>query len=326
MINSEFRDQNRLNSRLMLVRPKEEKDPMRFIILSMEGKTEKCYFSHLNTFLKKFDVKINFHTLQHDEGENTPRKIYNYLVESRTFDYKKTLTDDLVNQINKKNKSGNEFSKNECIQILEEFFSSPFELKKSVRFNLLKKILFSLGIDIEYRHFLKECNNDLDSFAVVFDCDCTCPSHSKDEIESIRNENNKNIELCMSNPCFEFWLYLHLKDVHSKEKDGSITPLDTAKAIENKRVTDKHSYMSNFISVHTSQNKKISSNAFSTFYAPNISYAMKYVEQAFKTDFPDIYNNLGSNIGVFLKKIEEKYKFSFENLCELLKKQNDVLK
>ena len=75
--------------------------------------------------------------------------------------------------------------------------------------------LLKIGIDIEYRRYLQSFRQDMDYFAVVLDRDCG--SHSKQLMQECLDECNQHNYGCfVTNPCFEFWLLLHLCDVKSE--------------------------------------------------------------------------------------------------------------
>lgn len=72
--------------------------------------------------------------------------------------------------------------------------------------------LLKIGYDINYRKYLQKYNSDLDEFGILIDRDAQ--THSElNMIECIKHCKQNNYSCYIVNPCFEFWLLLHLSDV-----------------------------------------------------------------------------------------------------------------
>ncbi len=104
----------------------------------------------------------------------------------------------------------------------------------------------------------------------------------------------KNMFVAVSNPCFEFWLLLHIKNIddYSKEELNAI--------IQNKKVTNKKKYIDTQITeILGSYNK---SNPEPKRFIPFIN---KAVSQAKKLDNPteDFPQKLGSHVYKLVEKI-----------------------
>lgn len=129
----------------------------------------------------------------------------------------------------------------------------------------------------------------MDYFAVVLDRDCG--SHSKQLMQECLDECNQHNYGCfVTNPCFEFWLLLHLCDVKSE-----FSPEELESLYSNPTISKKHTKVSYEVSKRAHHTKTISSTKFKNLYYPNISQAIKNAE-SFSTDFPDLFDNLGSNL------------------------------
>ncbi len=63
----------------------------------------------------------------------------------------------------------------------------------------------------------------------------------------------------------------------------------------NPTISKKHTKVSYEVSKRAHHTKTISSTKFKDFYYPNISQAIKNAE-SFSGDFPDLFDNLGSNL------------------------------
>ena len=118
-------------------------------------------------------------------------------------------------------------------------------------------LLLKMGINLSYRMFLKSANvSDGDVFAVVIDRDREC--HSKADLaEIIEKCKDKKFLCCLSNPCFEFWLLLHLVDVKTL-----LDPEELIMIEENKKLSAQHTYISKRVSALAGHAKKISSPKF----------------------------------------------------------------
>ena len=101
----------------------------------------------------------------------------------------------------------------------------------------LKKI----GYDINYRKYLKKYNDELDEFAVLIDRDMQTHSESN-MLECIKYCRDNGYKCYIANPCFEFWLLMHLADIEVEFGDQ----LDEIK--ENKKVSEQHTFVSKEVS------------------------------------------------------------------------------
>ena len=108
-------------------------------------------------------------------------------------------------------------------------------------------------------------------------------------------EKEKNFFIALSNPCFEFWLLLHIKDI------ADFSDVELQKMYENKKVTRKKNYLEKVLiealPEDESYNKtKIKPNRF-------LPHLEKAVRQSEVLDNDDIYKNLGSHNYLLIKKL-----------------------
>lgn len=101
----------------------------------------------------------------------------------------------------------------------------------------------------------------------------------------------KHYGLFLTNPCFEFWLLLHFKDVILLDKD---------KLFDNPSVTAKYKYTENELRKRMSGFKKSKYNAASL--VKNIDVAIEN-EKKFCENINDLKNNIGSNIAILIKEM-----------------------
>ena len=103
----------------------------------------------------------------------------------------------------------------------------------------------------------------------------------------------KGFQLCITNPCFEFWLLLHFDEVFE---------LDTEKLLENPKVTSKRRYAEQKLRIIYPKYKKSSYQAEEL--VGDIDKAIQN-EKEFCEDVVGLENSVGSNIGRLIEKMRE---------------------
>lgn len=103
----------------------------------------------------------------------------------------------------------------------------------------------------------------------------------------------KGFQLCITNPCFEFWLLLHFDEVFE---------LDTEKLLENPKVTSKRRYAEQKLRIIYPKYKKSSYQAEEL--VGDIDKAIQN-EKEFCEDVVGLENSVGSNIGRLIEKMWE---------------------
>ena len=153
---------------------------------------------------------------------------------------------------------------------------------------------------------LREVSEDGDLFAVVLDCDYPHPNDADDvrrkrtQLENAERDcESENILFYLTNPCFEFWLLLHLRDVKNAY---SVEKLEAFR--ENRKFNNRHTAISKEVSdiIGINCKKKKLSAVFARDFWPNIPAAMRR-SQDFSTAFPEIYDNLGTNLADLMERI-----------------------
>ena len=102
-------------------------------------------------------------------------------------------------------------------ETLREFLADPSNVPKEQR-KTINTELAKWGYDLSYRKYLKQFNGPSDEFCVLIDRDAQ--SHSELNMkECIAYCQDKSFNCYIANPCFEFWLLLHLSDVAKEYAD-----------------------------------------------------------------------------------------------------------
>lgn len=126
----------------------------------------------------------------------------------------------------------------------------------------------------------------------------------RDDWESIHNYNfdnlvydcnsEKNFFLAMSNPCFEIWLILHLKDINNFSDE------EKQKILENKKISSSKNYIDEILGEIQGRgyNKRPNPNIF----LPKIKIAVQRAKELDKNkeDYP---KNIGSHIYRLVEKL-----------------------
>lgn len=108
-------------------------------------------------------------------------------------------------------------------------------------------------------------------------------------------KKQSNMFVAVSNPCFEFWLLLHIKDIADYDKN------ELALILNNAKVSNKKNYVDSKITeILGSYNK---SNPKPELFLPNIDFA---IEQAKKLDTNE--DEYPQKLGSHVYKVVEKLK------------------
>lgn len=270
------------------VRADDEKkiQPKKMIILSVEGDdTERTYFEHLNEHLDNMVIQIEVLRHRHGDGYSDPKYVLELLKEYLIVRDGEIIPDELIQK----------FIKNYPENELKDYINGSSALTKQKQ-KKIKEELMKLGIDLEYRRYLKSFRSDEDYFAVVLDRDCH--SHSRELMQKcVKWCQEKNCGCFVSNPCFEFWLLLHLCEVKTEFSKEELKEF-----LVNKSISNNHTKVSDEVSKRANHKKKISEKIFNEHYFPHINEAIERAKD-FATDFPRLFDELGSNIPELLREI-----------------------
>jgi len=257
------------------------------IYLSVEGDhTERNYFEHLNTCMENTLVRIEVLRHKRGDGYSDPEDVIELLTEYVQVRNGELIPDECITELLSKHTS----------EELQLYLDDRDKLAKDKQSRIREDLLLA-GIDLDYRKYLRsiEPNTD-DVFAVIIDRDCG--SHSK-ELMELCWEKCASYGFCcyITNPCFEFWLLLHLRDVKT-----DYSPEQLIEFLENKKVSKQHTYTSKEVSELAQHSKTISFDKFRTVYFPKINYAMLNAKKL-ACNYPDILDHLGTNLPQFFEQI-----------------------
>ena len=254
-------------------------EPKRMIILSVEGdETERTYFEHLNTHLDHTLLQVEVLRHKRGDGYSDPRHVIELLNEYIDVREGNLIPSPLPESFTQK------YSK----EIIQTYLSNAKTLDAKTR-NALRNDLLQIGIDLEYRRYLQTFDKELDYFAVILDRDCG--NHSRELMEECSKLClEKGYGYFITNPCFEFWLLLHLCNVKKEYDEAKLKEFLT-----NPKISAHHTVVSNEVSLRAAHGKRIGAKQFEQYYFPHIPEALVYVQQ-FATSYPDILDQLGSNL------------------------------
>lgn len=256
--------------------------PKRIVFLSVEGDaTEKDYFMRLNEHIDNAIIHVEILCHRRGEGYNDPANVIELLREYFALRNENILPESVKVAIE------------EGYSDIESYLAEPEKLSRKRR-NEIKAELLKLGIDIEYRKYLHQLGTTDDIFGVLIDRDCG--SHSREVMEAcIKECESLNAGCYISNPCFEFWLLLHLCDVKAEYTSEQLEELQV-----NSKVSAHHTAISSEVSRLAGHDKNISSGKFSKVYWPNISLAMKN-SKLFAIECNELLDNLGTNVALLIE-------------------------
>lgn len=139
------------------------------------------------------------------------------------------------------------------------------------------------------------------TYAEGFDQICLIVDRDKDSFSALPGNDQygyvvdkckeKGFQLCITNPCFEFWLLLHFDEVFE---------LDTDKLLENPKITVKRRYAEQELHRIYPRYKKSSYQAEEL--VKNIDKAIQN-EKKFCEDIKGLESSVGSNIGRLIEEM-----------------------
>lgn len=268
----------------------EKEDLQKIIFLSVEGNvTEKEYFDGVSSNREKLgiDSRIDVEVLKRrsNDTNSAPQQVIELLEEYiRLREYgKEKLIEDIPE----------EFVEKYGIEFIQQYLYEPNELPKKKR-NLFMTDLMKIGYDVNYRKYLNKYNSKLDEFCILIDRDMQ--THSEVNMqECIKYCKEKGYKCYIANPCFEFWLLLHLSDVEIEYGDR----MHLIK--ENAKVSDSHTYVSKEVS-DKAHHGKCGIN-FKRNYMPRIDIAIQRAKRM-PSDENDLVNCIGCNLWKLLEDMK----------------------
>lgn len=270
----------------------DKENPLKIYFISVEGNaTEKEYLEGISKYRERLGInaKVNVEVLRRSSKDtnSAPEQVIELLEEYLRL--REEGKEDLINDIPL------EFREQYTDEFIRTYLISPEKIPKKQR-NQFCTELKKMGYDINYRKYLAKYQQDMDEFCVMIDRDVHTHSevNMKDCIEHCRKEGYRRF---IANPCFEFWLLLHLADVKAEYNLEDIK--------RNKIESRMHTFVSKEVSNRVGHGKR--GINFEKNYLPLVDVA---VERA--KDFASEEERLIDDIGCNLWKLIEDMKV-FEN-------------
>ncbi len=264
--------------------------PEKRVFLSVEGNvTEKEYFDGLSKNRVKIGInaKVDVEVLRRGKKDtnSAPQQVIELLEEYVRL--RQQNEDDILQEVSE------QFKERFSLDFIKQFLENPDKLPKKKR-NLFAIELKKIGYDINYRKYLKKYNNERDEFAVLIDRDMQTHSESIMS-ECIKYCRDNGYKCYIANPCFEFWLLMHLADIEAEFGDQ----LDKIK--ENKKVSEQHTFVSKEVSDRAHHGK--SGINFAEKYLPYIDKAVIQAKK-FSSDENELVDNIGCNLWKLIEELK----------------------
>lgn len=257
-------------------------EPQKVFFLSVEGNaTEKEYFEAISANRKALGINaivdIEVLNRRRKDTNSAPEHVVELLEEYlRLREYGR---ESLVNDI------PNNFVEKYGIEFIQNYLKGEGEISRKQKNEFVTDLL-KIGYDIIYRKYLDKYHNELDEFGILIDWDMQ--THSEvDTIECIKYCKDKGYACYIANPCFEFWLLLHLSDVKKEYCDRML------ELKENRKVSDKHTFVSKEVSEKAHHGK--SGINFRKNYMPYIGIAISRAKEFASTE-DELVDNIGCNV------------------------------
>lgn len=180
------------------------------------------------------------------------------------------------------------------VEFIETYLDNPEKLPRRQR-NAFQTDLMKIGYNINYRRYFNTYNRELDEFCVLIDK--YEKSHSEvNMLDCIRYCREKGYKCYIVNPCFEFWLLLHLSDVEEEYKDK----LEMIK--ENPIISSKHTFVSKEVLKKASYGKGMID--FERNYLPNVELAIQRAKKM-ESGEEELVDNIGCNLWKLLEEMKK---------------------
>ena len=160
---------------------------------------------------------------------------------------------------------------------LSEYFNDsgnietiPFKKRKNTGNSPIdvKKLLSKAKTEYNFRH--------TDEFWIIIDRDDWETIHNIDFNTLYANCKSESINVAFSNPCFEMWLVFHLQSL------SVIPEAEQKKLFENKKVSNKHHYIDNFLARCIGNGKGYNKRPDPKVFLPKVHDAIKNAQDASK--------------------------------------------
>jgi len=262
--------------------------------LSVEGDvTERDYFTGLEAYLHAAYPRARFaiyvETPNHT-GLSSPEQVYELLEQCAEVRRPKIVLKQFSKAFKRK------YGRN-----LERYFDPGCKISKR-ELESFKSDLEALELRYEVVYALRNCGRSRgsthpkDRFGMLIDRDRL--SHvCKKQLAKINDECVKrDFVFCLSNPCFELWLYLHKVDVAA-----TASATEQRKMLVNQK-TGNDTYMASLVRARCGHRKEISQVCFQKNYLKNVEKAIARVA-GLKNKMPALLDHIGTNVGELVSEM-----------------------
>jgi hypothetical protein len=269
----------------------EKIEPQKIFFLSVEGNlTEKEYFEGIsaNRIQLGINAKVDLEVLKRSRKDtnSAPRQVVELLEEYIRL--RELGNEGLIEEIPE------EFIQKYGIEFIEGYLADESCVPRKQK-NQFVTDLLKIGYDINYRKYLNKYNSKLDEFAILIDRDMQ--THSEvNMMECIKHCKEKGYACYITNPCFEFWLLLHLSDVKNEYRDK----MQDIK--ENHKVSGGHTFVSKQVSDKAHHGK--SGINFRKNYMPYIELAISRAKD-FAEDEYALVDDIGCNVWKLIEAMKK---------------------
>lgn len=271
----------------------------KFFIASEGNTTEPKYFEKLNQSTISENVTIiNILRDYANLGNSNPTYITNLLKQFLSNVGEETTVLELKNRIsNWVHENPNKIDKNKVFLELDNIYKND---EYRIHYSDLEQLFMKLFKSDIYKdiaenftlYFLAQdftYSETTDSLNMVIDRDKSSFTENQyDDVVDFCNKNNVN--LYVSNPCFEFWLFLHFDEIKFENRE---------KLLENPKVNSSRRYIEKRLNEICGYRKnKFLFEKFEPQIKKAILREKEYEENIFK-----LKDSLGTNVGKLVEKI-----------------------
>jgi len=274
------------------------------VIIASEGRcSEPRYFAGLNKSVLTENTQIINLLRDYSKKNNShPNFIISMYREFLINNDDKITIKEIKNRISNYNKDdGNRINTKPIFDLIDSKYNDDYiitikDIEKFL-FEILKKEIYEDFIENFMLYFDAQnitYSPETDSVNIVIDRDKeSFFDYQYDEV--LKFCRNNNINMYVSNPCFEFWLLLHFDEIENLKNDEMFA---NKKSSNSKRYLEQQLYK-------ICKYKKSSLN-FKVF-EPNILKAIEN-EKNYCEDIEELKYKLGSNVGILVSKIIKENK------------------
>lgn len=290
----------RLQSTPMFERAEEQHQisPKRVVVLSVEGNvTEKDYFELVQKYRDSLGIQalvyIEVLSRNRADTKSAPKYVLELMEEYfniRAFDETQDLPEEMQAALGQ-----GQFDSG----FLKQYYDHPETIDEPRKSEFEQKMRLA-GIDITYRRHLRSCQgrDGNDVFGIVIDRDAH--NTSEQQLREIYGHcDEKGIRCYITNPCFEFWLLLHLSDVEQDYRGKETLLLENRKGSSGKRT-----FVGGEVHRLAQHDKHITEHTFAERYLPNVDAALAR-SASFATEREELLTKLGSNLVDLFETLRE---------------------